>query len=202
MSIVSRTTLKSYFETGDTPTQSQFADLIDSCLNLAASAPQTILGNVTISGGLTVTGTVSAGGFSIANLSTGIVSAASLNVTGTSKLDGAVTFDSTVAGFSTLFNNQVGTSYTLVSSDSGKTITFNNGSSVSAKLPNNLGLGFTCECIQLGAGQVGFFPRSGATLSNRSSQTKIAGQNGAARLTVYSVGAGVSASYNLAGDTA
>lgn len=35
MSIVNRTTLKGYFETGDTPTQAQFADLIDSCFNLA-----------------------------------------------------------------------------------------------------------------------------------------------------------------------
>lgn len=31
----SRTVLKGYFETGDVPTQSQFADLVDSCSNLS-----------------------------------------------------------------------------------------------------------------------------------------------------------------------
>jgi hypothetical protein len=34
MAVVSRATLKSYFETNDTPTQAQFVDLIDSCFNL------------------------------------------------------------------------------------------------------------------------------------------------------------------------
>lgn len=33
--IQNRTTLKTYFETGDTPTQAQFENLIDSCLNLS-----------------------------------------------------------------------------------------------------------------------------------------------------------------------
>lgn len=35
MAIVDRTTLKGYFETGDRPTQGQFANLIDSAFNLA-----------------------------------------------------------------------------------------------------------------------------------------------------------------------
>lgn len=213
MTISNKTTLKTYFETNDKPTQSQFADFIDSCLNLAETSSQTILSNVTVSGNLSVTGIVSAGTLSLNSLSTGIVSASNINATGTLKIDGAstltgaqtltgaTTFGSTVAGFSTLFNNQVGTSYTFVSSDTGKTVTFNNGSTVSAMLPNNMGLGFTCEVIQLGAGQVSFFVNSGATLQNRSSQTKLAGLYAAGRLSVLSVGAGASATYNLAGDT-
>ena len=40
----SRTTLKSYFETGDIPTESQFADLIDSMINI----PDDGLGNTTV----------------------------------------------------------------------------------------------------------------------------------------------------------
>lgn len=208
MTAVSRTTLKTYFETGDKPTQAQFIDLIDSSLNLAETASQTIKSDVVVSGGLSVTGIVSAASFSIPNLSTGIVSASTLNSTGTLKVDGAstltgaVTFNSTVAGFATLFNNQVGTSYTFVSADCGKTVTFTNAAAVSAMLPNNIGLGFTCEVVQLGAGQVSFFVNSGAALQNRSSQTKLAGQYGAGRLSVVSVGAGTSATYNLAGDTA
>jgi hypothetical protein len=35
MSVVSRTTLKSYFETGDTPTQAQFANFIDTISNVS-----------------------------------------------------------------------------------------------------------------------------------------------------------------------
>lgn len=208
MTISNKTTLKTYFETNDKPTQSQFSDFIDSCLNLAETSSQTVVGSVVVSGNLAV-----AGSLTLANVSTGIVSASNLNATGTLKIDGtsiltgaqtltgATTFGSTVAGFSTLFNNQVGTTYTLASADCGKTITFTNAASVAVTLPNNMGLGFTCECIQLGAGPVQFGVAAGATLQNRSTQTHIAGQYGAARLSVVSVGAGVSATYNLAGDT-
>lgn len=213
MTISNKTTLKTYFQTNDKPNQSQFSDFIDSCLNLAEASSQTVVGSVVVSGNLTVAGIVSAGTLSLTSLSTGIVSASNINATGTLKVDGATTlgstvtltgaatFGSTVAGFATLFNNQVGTSYTFVSSDTGKTVTFNNAAAVSAMLPNNIGLGFTCEVIQLGAGQVGFYVNSGATLQNRSSQTKLAGLYAAGRLSVISVGAGTSATYNLAGDT-
>jgi len=34
MAIVDRATLKTFFETGDHPSQSQFATLIDSCINI------------------------------------------------------------------------------------------------------------------------------------------------------------------------
>lgn len=207
MTISTKTTLKTYFELNDRPSQAQFADFIDSCLNLAEASSQTVVGSIIVSGNLTVSGIVSAGTLSLGSLSTGIVSASNVNATGTLKVDGAqtltgaTTFGSTVAGFATLYNNQAGTTYTFVSSDTGKTVTFSNGAAVSAMLPNNIGLGFTCEVIQLGAGQVGFYVNSGATLQNRSSQTKLAGQYGAGRLSVVSVGAGTSATYNLAGDT-
>jgi len=45
MSIQSRTTLKGYFNTGDTPTEAQFADFIDSNLNLTDS-PSSELGAI------------------------------------------------------------------------------------------------------------------------------------------------------------
>ena len=107
-----------------------------------------------------------------------------------------------IAGFAATFNNQSGTTYTLASSDAGKTVTLNNASAITVTLPNSLPAGFTCECIQLGAGQVTFSAASGATLNNRQSQTKIAGQHGAARLAVTANSGGTAAIYNLAGDTA
>ncbi len=116
-----------------------------------------------------------------------------------------VTIDATtgaIAGFLTTFNNQTGTTYTMASTDTGKTVTFNNASAITVTLPNSLAIGFTCECIQLGAGQVTFSAGSGATLQNRQSQTKIAGQYGATRLAVTANSGGTAAVYNLAGDTA
>ena len=47
---VNRTTLKTYFNTGDKPTQSNFEDLIDSCLNDAEDSTAT--GRITLSGSL------------------------------------------------------------------------------------------------------------------------------------------------------
>ena len=53
-----RTTLKGYFETGDTPSQAQYADLIDSKLNLSENNT----GNIQITGNLTASGNISASG--------------------------------------------------------------------------------------------------------------------------------------------
>ena len=64
-----RTTLKGFFETGDTPSQAQYADLIDSNLNLSDTTTQTIAGPITftsseinLTGNLTASGNVSASG--------------------------------------------------------------------------------------------------------------------------------------------
>jgi hypothetical protein len=51
-----RSTLKGYFETGDTPSQAQYADLIDSKVNLTESNT----GNITLVGTITTTGNISA----------------------------------------------------------------------------------------------------------------------------------------------
>ena len=44
-----RTTLKGYFETGNTPSQAQYADLIDSKLNLSETGIQIVAGTVSSS---------------------------------------------------------------------------------------------------------------------------------------------------------
>ena len=106
-----------------------------------------------------------------------------------------------IYGFKTNINTQTGTTYTLAASDSGKTVEFTNASAVTLTLPNSLSAGFTCELIQSGAGQVTCSVAGGGTLNNRSTHTKIAGQYGAARLTVTGNSGGSAAVYNLAGDT-
>ena len=45
-----RATLKNYFQTGDRPSQAQYADLIDSQLNLAETGIQTMAGALSSSG--------------------------------------------------------------------------------------------------------------------------------------------------------
>tara|TARA_R110001599_G_scaffold116173_3_gene283645 strand:+ start:538 stop:1068 length:531 start_codon:yes stop_codon:yes gene_type:complete len=62
-----KSVLKGYFETGDTPSQAQYADLIDSQLNLSETTAQTIVGptiftsGVTASAGITSSGTINCG---------------------------------------------------------------------------------------------------------------------------------------------
>ena len=120
----------------------------------------------------------------------------------TIQASGVIVSDSDeIAGFKTTLNDQTGTTYTLQASDTGKTVILNNASAITVTLPNSLAAGFTCEIIQKGAGQVTLSAGSGATLTNRQSHTKIAGQHGAARLTVTGNSGGSSAIYNLAGDT-
>ena len=76
-----RTTLKGYFETGDIPSQAQYADLIDSNLNLSETTDQTTAGGLNITGNLTASGNISASG-------TGSFS--KLEATGNTTVDGDV----------------------------------------------------------------------------------------------------------------
>ena len=62
-----RTTLKGYFETGDTPSQAQYADLIDSNMNLIDTGIQIVPGtisssNIVVNTNITASGNVSASG--------------------------------------------------------------------------------------------------------------------------------------------
>lgn len=88
------------------------------------------------------------------------------------------------------------TSRSLSDSDHGKVIRFTSGSSVAVTVPNTLRSDFTCCVIQDGAGQV-TFTGSSATVRNRQSHTKTAGQYAA--VTIVKVSSG---EFRLAGDTA
>lgn len=57
MAVVSIATLKSYFETGDTPTQAQFIDLMDTLFSMVQNVgDQTIEGNKTFEDNIENTG--------------------------------------------------------------------------------------------------------------------------------------------------
>lgn len=78
----------------------------------------------------------------------------------------------------------------------------NSGSGVTLTLPNDLPVGFSFLVEQAGAGQVTFSAASGATLVNRQSFTKTAGQYANVSVYVRSNTNNVSAIWLLAGDAA
>lgn len=66
MTAQNRTALKAVFEQGDTPQGSDFANMIDSPLNLADTSAQTVVSHVTFSGGANIA-TLSAASVNIAS---------------------------------------------------------------------------------------------------------------------------------------
>ena len=67
-------------------------------------------------------------------------------------------------------NNQTGTSYTLVLTDAGKTVTLNNAAAVTVTIPTNASVayetGTTISLTNKGAGVVTVSPAGGVTLNN------------------------------------
>lgn len=79
--------------------------------------------------------------------------------------------------FTTNNNLQSGTSYTLLSTDTGKVIIGSNASAITFTLPNNMPAGFCCQVYQDLAGQITFTVQGGGTavLVSRQGYTKTAG---------------------------
>lgn len=92
------------------------------------------------------------------------------------------------------------TARTLSATERGCILTLNNASAVTVTLPNSSEIGYSLTVYQKGAGQVSFTAASGATLRNRQTHTKLAGQYAAATLFVEA-NAGSAAIWVLAGDT-
>lgn len=115
-----------------------------------------------------------------------------LNASSGISASGGITFGGTVAsdtGYritSNAINEQTGTTYTFLSTDNGKVVTFNNGSAVTVTIPSGLPVGFNCTGIQLGAGQVGFTAASGLTLNSYGNQYRLIGQHASASIIEYS----------------
>lgn len=114
----------------------------------------------------------------------------------------AVTDNDEISGYRGNVNIQTGTTYTVLSTDSGKVIDHANGSAITTTLPNNMPVGWCCTYTQSGAGQVTFSPASGASLRNADGHTKIASQWGEVSLYVRSNAGGYAAEYVMAGKTA
>lgn len=106
-----------------------------------------------------------------------------------------------ISGYRGHLNAQTGTSYTLLSSDSGKVVECTNAGAITLDMPNSLPVGFCCTVVQGGAGAITFTPASGASRRNRQSHTKTAGQWAMTTLYVRTNSGGSAAEYVLGGDT-
>jgi hypothetical protein len=99
-----------------------------------------------------------------------------------------MTFDGTVlktGGYAINSNALISsssTSYSLTSSDNGKTIVFSGSASISVSIPTGLGAGFCVTVIQTGTGAVTFSGQSGVTLNSFGNAYSTAGQHASASL--------------------
>lgn len=107
-----------------------------------------------------------------------------------------------IAGYKANRNEQTGTTYTLVAADTGKVVELTNAGAITLTVPNSLAEGFSCTILQGGAGQVTVAAGSGATMRNRQSHTKLAGQWAVGVIHVRDNSGGSAAEFVLGGDTA
>ena len=104
----------------------------------------------------------------------------------TASFSGAVSSDAGYQITSGAINSQTGTTYTLLSTDNGKIITWNNNTSgVTLTVPSGLPVGFNTTVIQVGTGSVGI-TGSSVTLNSFEGKLRIAGQHAAVSIISYS----------------
>ena len=88
------------------------------------------------------------------------------------------------------------TSYTVDSSDRGKTLLFSNSSTQGITCSSGLNVGFNCTFVQMGDGQLSISGSSGVTLLNRQAHSASAGRYAAVSLICVEAN-----QYLIAGDT-
>lgn len=101
-----------------------------------------------------------------------------------------------VGGSYPVQNNQTGTTYTLLASDNGKLLTFNNAGAITVTVPAGLGDEFECDMIQLGAGAFTLSPSS-TTVNSRGALLSSNGQHARCKLQAYNTDI-----FNFSGDRA
>ena len=94
---------------------------------------------------------------------------------------------------SNAINALTGTTYSLLTSDNGKIITWSNAGGVTLTVPSGLPVGFNTTVIQIGAGAVGI-TGSGTTLNSFEGKLRTAGQHAAVSIISYT-----SNVFNIAG---
>ncbi len=93
------------------------------------------------------------------------------------------------------------TARTSSAADRGRVLTMSNAAAITLTLDAQAEVGFCVTVYQKGAGLVSFAAESGATIHNRQSHTKMAGQYAVCTLFVEANAGGSAAIWVLAGDT-
>ena len=94
-----RNTLKSYFETGKRPTESNYVNLIDSHLLLSGenTGSLNLLGNSSLDGNITITGNLTAGAGTLTSLGVGTIDVSS-HITSSGNYSGSSTSNIIIGG--------------------------------------------------------------------------------------------------------
>ena len=106
----------------------------------------------------------------------------------------------TIFNYEAETNEQVGTTYETVASDSGKIITLDSLSPITITVEESLPKGWHCQIIQISTGQVTIAAGGTGNVRNRSGHTKLYGQFAMATLCVVE-NSGTAPEVYLTGDT-
>lgn len=171
-------------------TNAMLAGSIDVTTKITGIVPAANGGTGVNNSGKTITlanNFITSGNFALTLTQQGITNI-TLPTTGTLAILGANTFTgaqnfggNTIENYSAKYNNQVGTTYTLIASDNGKIVTFNNAGAITLTVPAGLPIGFNVTIVQLGAGAV-TISGVATTINNRGGNTKTNGQYAVAGL--------------------
>lgn len=178
------------------------AGVVALLANIASTSTTT--GTLTVAGGAGIAGAMNVGGAVALSAGTASTSTSTgaLVVSGGVGISGNLNVGGAIAGYLESQITVSGTTYTIDSSvPSGSVIRFTSASAVAVTIANSVPAGWNGTWKQMGAGQVTFSAGAGATLYNRSTQYKSAGQYAMGALSCDS-NAGSAAVVVLAGDTA
>jgi hypothetical protein len=152
-------------------------------LGIGITAPQYTLHVV---GDSNFTSGISAASIRLSGGINGVTASFSGGINGvTASFTGSVSSDAGYQITSGAINAQTGTTYSLLTTDNGKIITWNNNTSgVTLTVPSGLPIGFNTTVIQTGTGSVGI-TGSGVTMNSFEGKLRIVGQHGAVSIISY-----------------
>lgn len=123
--------------------------------------------------------------FSVRQVMNSGITSANLYVSGGATFASAVVSDGGYRITSNAINARTGTTYSLLSTDNGKVITWNAASGSTLTVPSGLSIGFNVTVISIGTGSIGITGASGVTLNSFENKLKIAGQHAAVSIISY-----------------
>ena len=155
--------------------------------NLQVTSGATFTSRASFSGGLTANNIFASSGvtFNSTSAYTGLATFSN-GINGvTASFTGSVSSNAGYQITSGAINAQTGTTYSLLTTDNGKIITWNNNTSgVTLTVPSGLPIGFNTTVIQTGTGSVGI-TGSGVTMNSFEGKLRIVGQHGAVSIISY-----------------